>query len=217
MADFREDFLGALDAEDRAACVEMALHRLEMGHTDVLTLYREVLAPALNEWKCREADGDVCVWKEHVRTSIVRTVVEASYPYVVKEAERRNLAKGKAAKAAVVCPPGELHELGARMVADYFTLAGFETTFVGASTPIDDFVAALGHMRPRYVAISVTNLYNLIALRDLIARIRGKLPEGTTIVVGGRAIKHDPDLARRIGADLILDTFEDIARLAGGA
>jgi len=45
LADFREDFLQALDAEDRAACVEMALHRLDMGHTDVLALYLEVLAP----------------------------------------------------------------------------------------------------------------------------------------------------------------------------
>jgi len=217
MADFREDFLGALDAEDRAACVEMALHRLQMGHIDVLALYREVLVPALNEWECKAGEADVCIWKEHVRTSIIRTVVEAAYPYVVKEAERRALAKGKAAKAAVVCPPGELHELGARMVADFFTLAGLETTFVGASTPIDDFVAALGHFKPRYVAISVTNAYNLIALRDLVARIKGRLPEGTTVVVGGRAVKHDPELARRIGADVILDTFEDISRLAGGA
>jgi len=44
----------------------------------------------------REGDADVCVWKEHVRTSIVRTVVEAAYPYVVKEAARRNLARARA-------------------------------------------------------------------------------------------------------------------------
>jgi len=73
-------------------------------------------------------------------------------------------------------PPDELHELGARMVTDFFALAGFEATFVGASTPIEDFVAALRHIRPRYVAVSVTNPYNLIALRKLIERIRGKVP-----------------------------------------
>ena len=89
MADFRGEFLEALDREDRAACVEMALHRLEMGHIDVLSLYREVLAPALNDWQCKDADADICVWREHVRTSIVRTVVEVAYPYVVKEAARR--------------------------------------------------------------------------------------------------------------------------------
>jgi len=216
LADFRGEFLEALDREDRAACVEMAIHRLEMGHTDVLSLYREVLAPALNEWQCKEADADICVWREHVRTSIVRTVVEAAYPYVVKEAARRNLAKGKGARVAVLCPPDELHELGARMVADFFTLAGFEATFVGASTPIDDFVAALGQIKPRYVAISVTSPYNLIALRKTIERIRGKVPEGTKVIVGGRAVAHDPDLARRIGADMVMATFEEISKLPGG-
>jgi len=217
MADFRGEFLASLDSEDRAACVEMALHRLEMGHTDVLGLYREVLDPALNEWQCKEAEADICVWKEHVRTSIVRTVVEAAYPYVVKEAARRNLAKGKGARVAVLCPPDELHELGARMVADFFTLAGFEATFVGASTPIDDFVAALGHIRPKFVAISVTNPYNLIALRKTIERIHGRLPEGTRVIVGGRAVMHDPDLAKRIGADMVMNTFEEISKLQGGA
>jgi len=216
LADFREDFLQALDAEDRAACVEMALHRLDMGHTDVLALYLEVLAPALNEWVCGEGDADVCVWKEHVRTSIVRTVVEAAYPYVVKEAVRRNLAKGKGARVVVLCPPDELHELGARMVTDFFTLAGYEATFVGASTPIEDFVAALRHIRPRYVAVSVTNPYNLIALRKLIERIRGKVPEGTRVIVGGRAVARDPELARRIGADMVMGTFDEIAALPGG-
>jgi methanogenic corrinoid protein MtbC1 len=216
LADFRGDFLEALEREDRAACVEMALHRLEMGHTDVLSLYREVLAPALNEWQRDEADADICVWREHVRTSIVRTVVEAAYPYVVKEAARRDLAKGKGARVAVLCPPDELHELGARMVADFFTLAGFETTFVGASTPIDDLVAALGHIRPRYVAISVTSPYNLIALRKTIERIRGRVPEGTKVIVGGRAVAHDPELAKRIGADMVMSTFEEISELPGG-
>jgi methanogenic corrinoid protein MtbC1 len=217
MVDQRGEFLRALDAEDRAGCVEMALHWLEMGQTDVATLYREVLVPAMNEWACAEGEQDVCVWKEHVRTSIVRTVVEAAYPHVVKQAARRNLARGKLPKAAVLCPPDELHDLGARMVADYFTLAGFETTFVGASTPVEDFVAALGHYRPAVVAVSVTNRYNLIALRDVVSRIRGRLPDGTRVVVGGRAVRGDPDAARQVGADLVLDTLEDIRGLLGGA
>ncbi len=217
MVDQKGEFWKALDAEDRAGCVEMALHWLEMGQTDVATLYREVLAPSMNEWECAEGERDVCVWKEHVRTSIVRTVVEAAYPYVVKEAARRNLARGELPKAAVLCPPDELHELGARMVADFFTLSGYETTFVGASTPIEDFVAALGHYRPDVVAVSVTNRYNLIALRDIVARIRGRLPEGTRVVVGGRAVRGDPEVAGQVGADLVLDTLEDVRKLAGGA
>ena len=35
----------------------------------------------------------------------------------------------------VTCVGGELHELGARMVGDFFDMAGWDTYFCGADTP----------------------------------------------------------------------------------
>jgi len=217
MEEFRRIFREALDREDKARCVEMALDWLKGGRLDVLALYDQVLAPALNEWECPEGEADVCIWKEHVRTSIVRTVVESAYPYVVKEVERRGMdAKGPKERAVVLCPPDEYHDVGARMVADWFTISGFDVTFVGAAVPVEDFVAAVGHIRPRYVAISVTNPYNLIALRKLVEAIRGRTPEGTEILVGGKALEANPGMAKQIGADRQMRTFEDVHALKGG-
>ena len=102
------------------------------------------------------------------------------------------------------------------MVADFFTLAGYDVTFVGANTPIDTFIASVGLVKPRYVAISVTNYYNLVALRKAIERIRDVLPEGTEILVGGRAFEGRPDLADELGADRLVSTFEEIRALDGG-
>jgi methanogenic corrinoid protein MtbC1 len=31
-------------------------------------------------------------------------------------------------------PPDKQHELGARMISDYFTMNGFKSTFVGSNT-----------------------------------------------------------------------------------
>ena len=216
MREFVDEFLEALDREDKERCVQLVVQLLEAGEVGIVQLYTDVLGPALNDWECQEGEDTTCVWREHVRSSIVRTILEVTYPYMLRERDAKGVPK-KGLTVAVLCPPEELHEIGPRMVADFFSLSGYDVTFVGANTPIDTFIAAVREIKPRYVAISVTNYYNLIALRRAIARIREVAPEGTELIVGGRAFETDPDLAREIGADLMLRTFEDIRDLPGGA
>ena len=43
-----EEFVGHLAREDKLRCVELALSKLSRGEIDVVTLYNEVLTPALN-------------------------------------------------------------------------------------------------------------------------------------------------------------------------
>jgi methanogenic corrinoid protein MtbC1 len=215
MREFYEEFLAVLDREDKETAVRMVLQLLEAGDVGIVQLYNEVLAPALNDWRCDEEKDSTCVWKEHVRSSIIRTIIELAFPYVLGERDRRGIKK-KGVSVAVLCPPEELHEIGPRMVADFFTLTGYDVTFVGANTPIDTLILAVDSIKPKYVAISVTNYYNLVALRRAIERIHGVLPEGTRIIVGGGAFDANPDLVSKIGADMWLKTFEDIKGLDGG-
>jgi len=208
------EFLKLLEAEDREECARWALTKLGSGELDIVTLYEEVLAPSLNEMKCKDAEAAVCIWKEHVRSSIVRTVIESCYPQVLKERASRG-AKITGVRAVVVCPSEELHEIGARMVADFFTLCGYDVTFVGANMPLDDFLAAIDIIKPRYVCVSVTNYFNLVAARKVVSKIRAKAAKDVTIVVGGRAFRSNPDTVREMGADLLLETFEGIRKLGG--
>lgn len=215
MREVYQEFLSALDREDKERAVRLVVELLDEGKVGIVQLYDELLAPSLNEWECAETDGDLCVWKEHVRSSIVRTILEVVYPYVLRERDAKGVPR-RGVSVAVLCPPDELHEIGPRMVADFFTLSGYDVTFVGANTPIDDFIEGVGHLRPRYVAIGVTNYYNLVALRRAVERIRGRLPEGTEVIVGGSAFASNPGLAQEMGADRLLATFEDIRALDGG-
>ncbi len=216
MREFNQAFVAALDREDKERAVQLVMELLEAGDVGVVQLYTEVLAPALNDWECREREDLTCIWREHVRSSIVRTILEMSYPYVLRERDGSGTQR-KDVRVAVLCPPEELHEIGPRMVADFFTLAGYDVTFVGANTPIETFIASVQVVKPRYVAISVTNYYNLVALRKAIERLREVLPEGTEIIVGGTAFVEKPDLFREVGADRLLTTFEDVKALDGGA
>ena len=121
----KEDFIALLERKDKAGCIEAVTSALSRGQIDVVTLYDDVLRQALIADFCKEDEGgSYCIWEEHIRTSIVRTVIENCYPYVIKERkERYGAANGE--KVLVVCPTEEYHDIGARMVADFFTFLGY--------------------------------------------------------------------------------------------
>ena len=178
------DFTSYLDAEDKERSVQFVLSHLRDKSIDVLALYNEILTPAMYADFCTEAERETCIWKEHIRTSIVRTIIECAYPFIIEERERKYgpISKGK---AVIVCPPEELHELGARMVADFFTLVGFSVTFVGANTPQDDIINAIKHVNPDYVVVSETRDYNFDKIQHAI----------NLVLKGARLIGTNPDVS----------------------
>ena len=210
-----EEFAGLLEKEDKEKCVEFAVSKLSSGQLDVVTLYDQILAPSLNRIVCKPTEADTKIWREHVKSAIVRTIVECSYPYVIRERDRR-YSKKRGEKAIVVCPTEEYHEIGPRMVADFFTLLGYDATFIGANTPQMNVVSAVLETRPKYVAISVTNYYNLVAAQKTISLIRGSGATGFKVIAGGNAFRRNPDEYKRIGADMLLHTFEDLSKLREG-
>ena len=115
---------------------------LENKEISIIELYENVLTMALYDIDCQEGDIE-CIWKEHVQTSIVRTIVELVYPYVLKEKEET-----KKDKVLVVCPTEEHHEIGAKMAHDFFLLQGYDSTFIGANTPLTVILAACEFVKP---------------------------------------------------------------------
>lgn len=212
MNEYYEKFLELLENEDKEGCVEFALSKIENQELDVPTLYTEVLTPALNNIKCKLNEREICIWKEHVRSAIVRTIIECCYPYILKY-KKDSAIKDDKGKALVLCPPEEYHEIGARMVADFFSLSGYDTIFVGSNTPREDFISAINYIKPKYVAISVTNYYNLIATKEMINRIRQVSDKDLSIIVGGNAFLSNVEAYLHIGADKLLKDFQDIKNL----
>jgi methanogenic corrinoid protein MtbC1 len=208
------EFVKLLEEESGEKVLDFVQSKLARKELDIVTLYDQLVAPSLNNMVCKE-DPNTCIWREHVRSSIVRTVIESSYRFVIEE---RNEKHGPKAgdKVLVICPLEEYHELGARVVADFFTLCGFDVKFVGANTPKEVVLSAVEQVRPRYIAISVTNRYNLFAAQRTIAMIRGSSAGNVKIIVGGRAFEGNPDRYKEIGADLVMQGYEDIRKLREG-
>jgi methanogenic corrinoid protein MtbC1 len=212
-----EEFVSYLDNKDRKKCVEFILSKLASSELDIVTLYEEILTPSLRE-EFYQDKHKICIWEEHVRSSIIRTVIECCYPYVVKERDNKYQAAAKG-RVVVACPTGELHEIGARMVTDFFTLCGLDATFVGANTPQDEILDAIGYIKPKYMAISVSNYYNLLAARKTIQKvgeISKTLGPDFKVIVGGYAFEQNPCTCDDVGADLLLHSFSDIEKLSEG-
>ncbi|MBU3193034.1 cobalamin B12-binding domain-containing protein [Clostridium algidicarnis] len=206
---YYDEFLHMLDEEDKEGCVKFVLSKLESGKIDVINLYTKILEPSLNNMTCKLNEKTICVWKEHVRTSIVRTILECSYPYILKEINKNGIKQDKG-RLVVVCPPEEHHEIGALMAADFFLMNGFDTIYVGSNTPKEDFIKAIDYIKPKYVDISITNYYNLIAAKNIIQEIKNTNKYQGEILVGGYAFNSNPDVYKQIGADRLLQTYQDI-------
>ncbi len=212
-----EEFLAYLTRKDKAACVDLVLGRLAREEIDVVTLYRDVLGPALRSDACSD-DLALCIWEEHVRTSIVRTILECCYPFIIKERDQAHAAADRGG-VLIVCPAEEFHEIGPRMAADFFTLCGFDVVFAGANTPQEEILNAIGRLRPRYVGIGVASSYNLVAARRTIKRllaVRQDTGGDFEILAGGNAFRQNPGLYLRMGADIYVDTYDDVRDLGYG-
>lgn len=210
-----EKFVECLENDDKANAVRIALDALETGKVGIVELYTDLLMPAQNKMELEERRESVAIWKEHFRTSVVRTVIEYCYPRVVNEGLRNSLKMGRK-KILIFCPAEEYHDVGARMIADFFTLWGHQVYFLGANTPPEALLQAMVRLRPEVIAMGVSNYFNLVAARRTIEDVRKILGNGISIVVGGAAFKDNPAVVKEIGGDVYVDSYDTVARISEG-
>jgi len=207
------EFKNIIETEDRNQALNFIIEKLNGGEITIIPLYEELLKPVL---KNMESSGDekMDIWKEHIRSSIVKTILENCYPYVIKERDAKFGVETKK-RVAIICPAEEYHEIGARMVADYFTLLGYQATFVGNNTPKEVFIKGIETQNLDYIAISISNPYHLVSARNTIEMIR-KSSKEIKIIVGGNALLKLGEKQERLDADYYLNTFDDIIAITGG-
>jgi methanogenic corrinoid protein MtbC1 len=202
-------FLSLLKIEDKEQSVLYALSLLESKKMSIEDLYKVLLAPSLMYFECDVDDLEICIWKEHHRTSIIRTVLESSYSYIVK---RKDEIKNIGKKVVVLTPAFEYHEIAAIMVSHFMLLQGFDASYIGANVPNSEIISAIRTYKPDYIAFSVTNPYNIVVTKQVCDELKRFFPE-VKIVLGGQAFKDQAALPS-IQYDYLLDTFDDIKKFA---
>ncbi len=208
MQEMFDQFLVAFRNSDKQQCVSLAMKWLQDRRIDSISLYEKILSPALATIECDEAAKEQSIWKEHIKTAIIRTIVECSYPYVLDEKTVEFGTEWKG-KVAVFCPDGEYHELGARMVSDFFTRLGYQSSFVGKSTPKEEILNLVRSLQPDCLAMSVTNVYNLVAAKKTIDYLKKQGVE-LPVYIGGAALTHNDDAFQNESGLILIQTFSQL-------
>lgn len=203
-----EEFYRSFEALDQERCIQLSYDALSNESISIEDLYEDVLRKSLSFLTDKESDPTHKIWKEHIQSAIVRTIIEMAYPFVLKQ-RKLNLNK----KAAIVCPDGEQHELGARMVSDYLRLLGYETYFVGRDTPRLEFLDMIKTLDLDVVAISVTNYYNLSKALQTVVDVKEHFPE-VTLVAGGRGLDANSEVLVKHDV-MITHDLDDLKRYLG--
>jgi len=194
LSDLAARYLEALLRAGKNEASRLVLAAVEAG-TSVRSIYMEVFQPVQREIGRLWQTNEVSVAQEHFCTAATQLIMGQLFPMFPRVS--RN---GK--RVVVTCVAGELHEVGARMVADLLEMEGWDSYFLGANTPSSGILSAVAEREADILAVSVTIHYNVEAAQQLISEVR-HLPDATSlkVMVGGRPFLVAPNLWRTIGAD----------------
>jgi methanogenic corrinoid protein MtbC1 len=138
--------------------------------------------------------NQITVAREHLATALAQFVMAQLFPLLIRE---ETIDRGTAVVAGV---QGELHQIGALMVADSLESDGWQVSFLGSNMPHWGILEALRQEKACLLGISTSILFNLPKAVDLIQTVRNSCP-GVSIMVGGAAFKATNDLWKEAGAD----------------
>jgi methanogenic corrinoid protein MtbC1 len=135
------------------------------------------------------------VAEEHYCTASTQSIMAQFYPQILATPR-----SGR--KVVVACVGNELHEIGTRMVADFFELDGWDGIYIGANTPAAALTDLVCRERPDLVALGVTMTYHLGTAAELVKRLRSdERCADVKIIAGGYVFQHDESLWRTLGVD----------------
>ncbi len=140
-------------------------------------------------------------------TAVAQYVIASLYADLERPTERRG-------RAVVTGVYGELHQLGANMVADILESDGWDVRFLGTNVPPDGAVRAAVDHRADLVGISAMMLPNLSRVTELVERVRAAGDDRRRVIVGGGLFRSDPHLWRQVGADGFAPDLREVVALA---
>jgi len=182
--------LAAVRAHDQGA-LESVLSRAEvaLGLQGMLIRVAAPFAQTLGDlWR----DGTLSAAHEHFASAVLRSVLLRSC---------RPFAANSAAPVLIVATPtGQLHELGALLVAASASNLGWRVVYLGPSLPAAEIAGAALQHDARAVALSLVYPDDDPGLRSELAGLRRLIPPRTTILAGGRAMDAYRQTLDEIGA-----------------
>lgn len=198
-----------LEGHSREA-IDLVLEAVDQG-LSVRDAYLEVLAPAQRETGRLWHVNQLGVAQEHLISETSHTLMT-----LLSRRQRPAPANGKVVITAAV--PGNAHDLGLRIVADFFEHAGWRVIHLGADVPAEDLLGAIQAFEADLLALSASLPAQIPEMITSVRQVRDKAPK-VRILVGGGALAAADDLWQSMGAHAWAANADDAvaqgARLVG--
>lgn len=190
-----DEFLDYLINMDIDRAYQYVNSRIDEG-IPITDLYINLFQPTLYRvgelWQQRV----ITVAKEHYITAAIQHIIGKLYPLLFKN------RKSGINTITAVCAGNEMHEIGMRMIVDFFEISGWDSYFLGSNIPIDNVVEHLNNHPTNILAISATTSAHLIDVKKLVKAVKNNLSTShIKIIVGGKVFNETPNLWKLIDAD----------------
>jgi methylmalonyl-CoA mutase cobalamin-binding domain/chain len=186
-------FLDLLLQCNRQAASQLILEAVQNG-LPVRQVYLQVFQNSQREVGRLWQTNQISVAQEHFCSAATQMVMSQLYPHLFT-------GERKERRMVMACVGGELHEIGARMVADFLEIEGWDTYFLGANTPPESVINMVNERNADLLGISVTMTFHVSQARELIRKLRQEAGRSTRVMVGGYPFNLSLDLWKQIGAD----------------
>lgn len=184
----------------------MILRKIEGGLT-ISDLFLSVIYPVQQEVGRLWQQNKITVLQEHYCT--------AATDMLITRLKRGFVGVPRAVTALALCPEDEEHSLGIKMFSDMLEADGWKVAFIGSKCPSADVLKHIRRYGTDLIAISVATPLNLSKAKQLIGEIRsfsGK--ERPSIILGGAAVKGNPDSWSHLGADAVASDISEGVEIA---
>jgi methanogenic corrinoid protein MtbC1 len=188
------DYLEALMHGERRTASQLILDAVGRG-VSVQDIYLFVFQPVQYEVGRLWQTNQISVAQEHFCSFVTELTMSLLSPQIYNP-HRLNR------RLVATCVGSERHEIGMRIVADFFEMAGWDTYFLGANTPVESINHALSERKADLLAVSASLTVHLGEVADLISSVRGS-PAGRNIkiLVGGHPFNASDTLWQKVNAD----------------
>lgn len=193
-SDLAQQYTDALLQGQRHTASKLILNAVDSG-ISVKDIYLHVFETTQHEIGRLWEQNKISVAQEHYCTAATQLIMSQLYPHIFSI--NRN-----GYKIVATCISGNLHEVGIRMVSDFFEMEGWDTYYLGANAPIESILETLETQQADILAISATLTAHVNGVKKLIAAVRNHNPtKNVKIMVGGIPFNQTPNLWRDVKAD----------------
>ncbi len=165
--------------------------------------FQEIFIPAIRQIGDLWYQGSATVQQEHFASALIarrlNTLIAAAP------------APTRHEKVIIGCPPKEEHTLGLLLITLYLRRRGFNTIYLGANIPTEEFTETAKEIQPQLIILAAQQLITAATLKNTAGILsQSNIP----VAYSGRIFVESPDLRKIITGHFLGESFADVFKNA---